>query len=469
MESGLPDKSSEFAEEGTLAHALASGCLEQELDAAFFVGKPFSYLDHGQPKQAVITEEMAREVQKYVNLARQYASNGEMLVEQRLPFFVGEIPDQFGTSDLVVLNHDQKELIVADLKFGKGVQVFAEQNEQLMLYAIGALDEFDPLGEDFDTVLLVIHQPRLNHVDEWRVSVAELREFEQRALAAAKRAITVADCYGSVPTEAMGEHLAPGDDQCRFCKAKGSCPALRDKVLSTVLGDFENIEPPGVLEKVIELKKGEIAVSITEAEKILAAAYGVTMKAIDFIQRDTGESGLSCFVIKKPTLQPALAEAEQRIALLDDEHLAICMDAVDQVEGWCKAVRARTERRLLDGAQLPGWKLVQGKQGNRQWTDPEEAEKLLKSFRLKKEEMYDYTLISPTTAEKLTLEVDDKGKPLIGAKQWPKALALITRRDGAPSVAPASDKRPALVIKPVVDEFEVIPETPAEDDFSDLV
>lgn len=465
MESGLPDKSSEFAEEGTLAHALAGGCLEQELDAGFFAGKPFSYMDHGVPKMATITDDMAREVQKYLNLARQYAAEGEMHVEQRLPFFVGEIPDQFGTSDLVVLNPAAKELIICDLKYGRGVQVFAEQNEQLMLYALGALDEFGLL-HDFDTVLLVIHQPRLNHVDEWRVSVAELREFEQRALEAARTALEIASNGELLPTE-RDVFLTPGDDQCRFCKAKGTCPALRDKVLSTVLGDFENIEPPGVLEQVIELKKGEIAVSITEAEKILAAAYGVTMKAVDF---DHGHDHYPPqFIVKKPTLQPALADAEQRIALLDDEHLAICMDSVDMVEGWCKAVRARTERRLLDGAALPGWKLVQGKQGNRAWSDPEEAEKLLKSFRLKKEEMYDYTLISPTTAEKLTVEVDEKGKPLIGAKQWPKALALITRRDGAPSVAPASDKRPALVIKPVVDEFEVIPETPAEDDFSDLV
>jgi hypothetical protein len=488
MESGLPDKSSEFAEEGTLAHALASACLEHEHDTGLFVGKPFSYMDHGLTKQATITEEMGREVQKYINLARQYADGGMMHVEQRLPFFTGEIPGQFGTSDLVVEQRAARELICADKKYGRGVQVFASYaaptpedpdrrlpNEQLALYAVGALDKFDPLGEAFDTVLLVVIQPRLNHVDEFRMTVAELREFEQRALAAAKEAIGIAEACADNDPRAINKQLTPGDDQCRFCKAKGSCPALRDKVLSTVLGDFENIEPPQVLEKVIELKKGEIAVSITEAEKILAAAYGVTMKAVDFAEAYDIEGSGSIlpahFIIRKPTLQPALADAEQRIASMDDEHLAICMDAVDMVEGWCKAMRARTERRLLDGAQLPGWKLVQGKQGNRQWADPVEAEKVLKGFRLPKDKMYDFSLISPTTAEKLTLELNEKGKPYIGARQWPKALELITRRDGAPSVAPASDKRPALVIKPVVDQFEVLPDetTPAADDFSDLV
>ena len=68
MESAHEDVTSSFAEEGTLAHALAAGCLEQEFDAAVFVGKPFSYMDHGVPKMATITEDMGREVQKYRRL-----------------------------------------------------------------------------------------------------------------------------------------------------------------------------------------------------------------------------------------------------------------------------------------------------------------------------------------------------------------------------------------------------------------
>jgi len=461
-ESKLPDTSSSFAEEGTLAHALAAECLDGEHDTAFWAGAPLTYTDHGIEKTEVITDEMAREVQKYLNNVRRDVEDGDVLmVEQRLPFFVGEIPDQFGTSDTVLIKVAKRILRIRDLKYGKGVQVFAEESEQLMLYALGALEEFAHVY-DIDEVELVIDQPRLNHVDEWRCSVAHLREFEQRALKAARSALSIVDNCGGTT------FLTPGEDQCRFCKAKATCPALRDKVLSTVIGDFENIEAPDVLEKVIELKKGEVAVSIGEAEKIIAAAYGVTLKSVDFMQRDTGEPGLSCFIVKKPTLQPALAGAEAAIVQADDEHLAVLMDSIELVEGWCKAVRARVERRLLDGAAVPGYKLVQGKQGNRAWRDPDEAEKLLKSFRLKKEDMYDFSLISPTTAEALHVRLVD-GKPLIGDKQWTKAVGLITRSDGKPSVAPASDKRPALVIKPVSDEFEVIPETPDAEDFGDLV
>lgn len=478
MESGIEDQASSFAEEGTLAHALAAGCLEQEFDAAVFVGKPFSYMDHGKPKMATITQEMGQEVQKYLNAVRDYAQDGELHVEQRLPFFAGEIPDQFGTSDAVIINEAQRELVCMDLKYGRGVQVYAEQNEQLMLYALGALEEFGLLYE-FDTVLLVIHQPRLNHLDEWRVSVADLREFEQRALTAAKMALDLAE--GVAPTEIS--HLAPGDDQCRFCKAKGTCPALRDKVLAGVAGDFDVIEPivpdgtcatqliPHTLDSLVKLGKGEIAVPIADAEKILAAAYGVAPKAVDFAEAFSSEDDpLYCepaqFIVKKPTIRPALDGAEARLATLDDEHLAVCMDAVDLVEGWCKAVRAEAERKLLAGHALPGWKLVEGKQGNRKWADEVEAEAMMKAFRLKREEMYDFVLISPTSAEKLVTQVDDKGKPIVGAKQWPKLQKLITRSDGKPSVAPASDKRAAWTPPKVENDFETLPDE--GDDFADL-
>lgn len=495
MEAPLPDTSSAFADEGTLAHALAAACLEHEHDAALFAGKPFSYLDHGVAKQAGITEEMAREVQKYLNHVRQYADGGELHVEQRLRFFVNEPimvqakdpdtdellfnddgtplmveQDNFGTSDAVIVNTDERLLIVCDLKYGRGVQVDADDNEQLMLYALGALDEFGLLYE-FDDVLLVIDQPRLNHLSEWRVSVAALREFEQRALAAARVALMYSEAAAQklIAWDFARGILNPGEDQCRFCKAKGSCPALRDHVLATVAGDFEVVyEPvhgyPGivsekpVLENLIELGKGEVAVSIIDAEKVLAGAYGVAPKAVDFDPGEPGFTKSAHFVIKKPTITPVLEGAEDRVAKLEDEHLAVCMDAIDMVESWCKGVRAEVERRLLAGVPIPGYKLVQGKQGNRAWTDPVAAEQLLKTFRLKKEEMYDFHLISPTTAEKLaTGEV-------IGKKQWQKAQALIARSDGKPSVAPASDKRPAIVKIAVADDFN----TPDGDD-ADLI
>ena len=138
-------------------------------------------------------------------------------------------------------------------------------------------------------------------------------------------------------------------------------------------------------------------------------------------------------------------EAVQPDNVATDE-LAEAMAKADLIELWLKAVRAEVERRLLDGRKVPGFKLVQGRRGARAWSDKTEAEALLKSMRLKVEEMYDLTLISPTNAEKLTKE------SVIGPKQWVKVQSLITQPEGKPSVAPESDKRPAIVL----DAFEPV-------------
>ena len=96
---------------------------------------------------------------------------------------------------------------------------------------------------------------------------------------------------------------------------------------------------------------------------------------------------------------------------------------------------------------MPGFKLVQGRTGPRQWKDAAEAETMLKAMRLKVEEMYDLKLISPTTAEKL------KKAGAIGPRQWTKVEALVTRSEGALSVAPEADPRPAAAVVAASTEF----------------
>jgi uncharacterized protein DUF2800 len=150
----------------------------------------------------------------------------------------------------------------------------------------------------------------------------------------------------------------------------------------------------------------------------------------------------------KPTC-PALAQSVEEATEIpvSAAGLGAKMDAVPLVEMWCSAIRGEVERELLDGKQVPGYKLVQGRKGARAWTDKAEAEAMLKSFRFKKDEMYDYSLISPTSAEKLLKE-----EP----RRWQKVQALIKQPDGKPSVAPVSDKRPAIEVQPIEAEFTVI-------------
>ena len=132
-----------------------------------------------------------------------------------------------------------------------------------------------------------------------------------------------------------------------------------------------------------------------------------------------------------------------------EDTLATAMSKVDLVDAWSKAVRAEVERRLLAGTPVQGYKLVQGRRGARAWGDKTEAEALLKKLRLKVDEMYDLSLISPTKAEKL----HEAGT--IGPRQWSKVVELVTQSDGKPSVAPESDKRPALVTSAVSDFDDV--------------
>ena len=140
LEAAYPDTSSEFADEGTAAHELAAWCLEEGKDAAAYIGRLIDVNGNAFEVDA----EMATQVQKYVDLVR--GLGGELMVEQRLP--IGHITgeeDAGGTADAVVVLPD--ELDIRDLKYGRGVKVDAEDNEQLQIYALSALDEYSYLGD----------------------------------------------------------------------------------------------------------------------------------------------------------------------------------------------------------------------------------------------------------------------------------------------------------------------------------
>jgi hypothetical protein len=388
LEADIPDKGSDYAKEGTLAHELAAGNLSANWDLSLYVGEDWSFDDGTTFK---ITQDMVDHVLDYAKLVREYAEGGSLLVEQRVDFspVIGQ-PDSFGTADAVIVRGDQ--LVVVDLKFGMGVKVDAEENPQLMLYALGALNDFDMLA-DFTEVMMVIHQPRLNHVSEYILPVGELRAFGEKAREAADR-VRLAESLDLTANDGITQgFFEPGEKQCRFCRAKAICPALREEIMLNVGGETHSPATPE-----------------------------------DF----------AAFVPIEVDMQ------------VSDNYLPIAMSKVGLVEDWCKAVRAEAERRLLAGQKVDGWKLVEGRRGNRAWADEAEAEATLKSFRLRQDEMYEMKLVSPTKAEKLL-----KDSP----KRWAKIEPLLVRSEGKPSVAPATDKRPELVVTPVAEGFGDLVET----------
>ncbi len=379
LEATCPDESSEFADEGTAAHELAAMALANGNDAAAYLGRVIQVNGKGWE----VTDDMAGHVQKYIDYVR--SIGGECLVEQRLNIeaFTGE-PGAAGTSDAVILAGD--ELVIVDLKYGRGVKVDADENEQLQMYALAALSDFDFMA-DFTRIRMVIVQPRLDHVSEWDCTVEALREFGQAVGRSAERCFAALE-YRNSHGDLHAKYLNHGDDQCRFCKSKAICPTLTNHVLATVADDFVDTTQP---------------------------------------------------------VPPQLEHAAERT--FDNATLGNLLSATDLIEGWCKAIRAKAEAELLAGHPVPGYKLVEGRRGSRRWTNDAEVEQTMKSMRMKLEEMYDFSLISPTTAEKL------HKAGTIGPRQWPKLQGLITQSEGKPSVAPASDKRPALVIQATADEF----------------
>lgn len=397
MERDKPDSSSEYADEGAAAHTLLDWCLKGDKDAAAFKGRRIAV----GPRTFEVDDAMVEPVQRALDNIRDIVGDGALLSEQRVVYGpvigVGE-GEGWGTSDVVAVRG--AELQVHDLKYGRGVEVSAERNPQMMLYALGALAADGDMLGPFETVRMVIHQPRLKDApDEWTCSIDDLLAWarDEAAPAVVRRRDAermFVSLSGLSQPEWEALYLRPNEKSCKFCRAKATCPALRNEVAQTVTQDRAPASPD-------------------EFNDLRPSLVGNTQDA-------------------------------------DAPWLAAALSKVDLIEDWCKAVRAEVERRLLAGDEVPGFKLVEGRQGNRVWSDKAAVEKALKAMRLKVEEMYDLTLISPTTAEKLA-----KAKT-IGPRQWKALQEHITRADAKKHVAPVSDPRPALVFTPAEDDFEVV-------------
>jgi len=422
LEASIPDKSSEASDDGTAMHWVAAECLTSGSDARAFVGRYIDVHDAGEPVRRVqFTEDFADLVQPYVDnvRARRDATGALLLVERRVDFSRAvDMPagSQFGTADTILFEPDAGALEVHDFKSGYK-RVEAIGNTQLQLYAVGALAEVAVLGE-VKTLRLVIHQPKVYHEpQEWAPTLDELAQFTETARRATHACKAAEYCMQGGGIEFAEKYLRPGDEQCTFCKAAGTCPALRGVTARvTTFDPHYNVATADDFDVIGE---AESAAAAEDAQRVSHATAAL------------------------PECTP--------------EQLGRLLKVAPLVELWLKALRAEGDRRLLAGQAVPGFKVVAGKKGARKWADPEAAEAQLKTFRLKVEEMYDLQVISPTTAEKLT-----KGdNAVIGPRQWVKLQTLITQADGAPSVVPDTDKRPALQIKPPTEDFEVVDQAPA--------
>lgn len=389
----VPKRTSQYADEGTTAHNLAALTLVSEhKNCEAFLGR----IDPETKME--MTQEMCDYVQEYVDeILRLKGDGGEIYVETKVNFsHVVDVPESFGTADVVIIKGDT--LQIHDLKYGRGVAVDARDNEQLMIYALGALGMFS--SHAITHVTMGIHMPRKDGYNDWTITVEELSEFGKKVKDAAQKAIGI---YKRGVMWVLKEDgiLVPGEKQCKWCDAKAYCPELGEEMVSMVT----------------DLKSGIDDVGVKDFEPIADEAMRATN------------------AIEDATLDPLVSIAK----------VARLMGMTNLMEDYIKAIRERVIEELKAGVAVPGYKLVRGRAGYRKWDiDDAAIEKTLKGMRLKAEEMYTRKVISPTVADKLLRKTSPK--------KWKKLESCIVKPEGSLNVAPESDKRPAVVLSTAADD-----------------
>lgn len=252
LEAGLPESSSQAAEQGTAAHSLAEWKLRRALHDAPSTKPVSSWHDE---EMETLTDDYVAFVQERLRDVRQECADPQVLIEQRLDFS-HVVPGGFGTGDCVIIA--EPALHIIDLKYGQGVMVEAEHNPQLMLYALGALNAFGSLY-DINEVAVTIFQPRRSKVSTWRVPVAELETWADQ----------VVKPRAALAARGNGE-FAPGE-WCRFCKLAPTCRTRAEANLA--LAQNESAPPA-------ELTDAEIAQVLAQLPDLKAWAADVETHAL---------------------------------------------------------------------------------------------------------------------------------------------------------------------------------------------
>lgn len=227
VEEKLPEKRSEYADEGTLAHEIA----ELKLRKYYIEPMPqrtFNTRLNKMKKHELYQEEMLKHTDTYLDYLKSITLaltvTPYVAIEKRIDFS-HIAPEGFGTVDCLIIAGNT--LYVTDFKYGKGVPVSAVDNPQMKLYALGAYCEYGFLYP-IETVKLAIVQPRLDNISEFEMTIQELIAWGEEIKPLAVKAFN-----------GEGEFV-PGE-HCKFCRAKAVCRARAEQY--TALEDFTKKEP----------------------------------------------------------------------------------------------------------------------------------------------------------------------------------------------------------------------------------
>jgi hypothetical protein len=405
-EAKYPDTGSgPAAIDGTHSHTLLEHCIKNGLQGSASNMIGLKMKDH--EGEFVVDADRAARVQTALDYIDQRKTEmilsgvrgAYILTETRVdPEHLLGRSDLSGTVDCQIIGDDFLELI--DYKDGMGI-VTAEGNMQLEQYAYGVLAGYKlPVNGayPFSKVRMTIIQPKLAlrgmpAITSHEVSVRSLLDNMGTIISQA------------AATDKPDAPLVPGESQCKFCRAKGSCSALASNVMKEVGIMFQPV--------------------VTE------------------------------------TLDVAQQSADKDPSTMDDAQIRQIMEAAPLMRQLLEGVEKEALRRLESGQTIPGLKLVNGR-GSRAWALPEDqmAEKLVK-MGIPKTAIYETKLVTPAKAEKLTWEKRDGTKVTLTDRQLQRMeQEYVSKLAGKLTVAPESDSRPAVVTN-AAPLFSAV-ETPAE-------
>ena len=252
LEATLPEKPSEYAREGTVAHSVCEITAKKKFKKV--KAAEYNRVIKKLKTDASWDDEMLHTAETYVEhlteRAMEFANEPYIAFEVKVDIS-DYVPEAFGRCDCVMFGGDT--LIITDYKHGKGVPVNPDENPQLMLYALGALKLYKPLfGVALKKVAVYIDQPRIGAYDGWTCTVDELLAWGESVKPKAQMAFM-----------GFGEYHA--GDWCRFCRANGICKAQAEQQIgafddfSAAVGNPTALLSPSEMGEV--LKRGETLVS----------------------------------------------------------------------------------------------------------------------------------------------------------------------------------------------------------------
>lgn len=284
LEQEFEDRETEAAAEGTAAHALCEHKLRRALKMQS--RRPVSQYDCEEMETC--TDGYVQFVLETLAEAKRHCADPIVSIEQRLDFSC-YVPEGFGTGDCVIIADHTLHII--DFKYGQGVLVEAENNPQIMLYALGVLCAYDALY-DVDEVAMTIYQPRRENISTWTISVDALKAWAKEVLMPRAR----------LAFEGKGDYR-PGA-WCVFCRAAVKCRARAEEKLA--LAQYEFAQPPILSDSEIEDILGRLDDLTRWAEEIRAYAQDA---AVNHGKQWHGYKVVEGRSIRKYTDEAAVIEA----------------------------------------------------------------------------------------------------------------------------------------------------------------